>query len=457
MMTNNNTVSVSQLEIPVFNGENYEFWSIKMKTLFKSQELWGLVENGYPDDDWEAKSRENQKRDNKVLFFIQQSLTPKFDHVVAAIEESKDLTTYSFDELQGSLQSHEARLNRTNEKSGEKAFQVMGEPHKQQDNSRKATYRGGYCGRGDYRGRGGRGRGREGDEEIKLFMAYQDDVIASKDIWFLDSGCSNHMARIKSLFKELDESYKVKVRLGDDKQMQVEGKGTMAISNGHGNIKLLYNVYFIPTLSQNLLSIGQLMGSGYSVMFDDMSCVIKDKKSGKIIVDVQMAPNKLFPLEVSNVESQALVVKENSESKLWHLRYGHLNETLEGRLSDDCSRMSLVYFFYSKSKAFETFKKFKALVEKKSGRSINALCAARGGEFLSNEFNQFCEEQGIHRELITPYTPQQNGVAERKNRTIVEMARSLLRSKRLPDKFWAESVAVAVYLLNLSPTRVVLN
>ncbi|KAA3475372.1 retrovirus-related Pol polyprotein from transposon TNT 1-94 [Gossypium australe] len=97
----------------------------------------------------------------------------------------------------------------------------------------------------------------EGDEDIKLFMAYQDDIIASKDIWFLDSDYSNHMTGIKSLFKELDESYKVK--------MQVEGKGTVAINNGYGNIKLLYNVYFIPTLSQNLLSIGQLMGSGYSV------------------------------------------------------------------------------------------------------------------------------------------------------------------------------------------------
>ncbi|XP_017613851.1 uncharacterized protein LOC108458984 [Gossypium arboreum] len=242
-MTNNNTVNVSQPVIPVFNGDNYEFWSIKMNTLFKSQELWDLVENGYPDDDGEAKLRENQKRDNKALFFIQQvvhesifskivaaetakeawttlhmayqgtskvvtvklqtlhrdfktlqmksgesvqdyltraaavvnqvksygeqvmdqttvkkvlrSLTLKFDHVVTAIEESKDLATYSFDELEGSLQSHEARLNRTNENSDEKAFQVMGESPKQQDNSRKATYRGGYRGRGGYHGRGG--------------------------------------------------------------------------------------------------------------------------------------------------------------------------------------------------------------------------------------------------------------------------------------------------------------
>ncbi|XP_073138710.1 uncharacterized protein [Henckelia pumila] len=107
----------------------------------------------------------------------------------------------------------------------------------------------------------------EQEEEANLFMAYQEDA--------------------KSL------------RLGDDKQMQVEGKGTAEVIDGNGNIKLLYNVYFIPDLTQNLLGVGQLMGSGYSIFFDDNSCVIRDKKSNQVIVDVQMAPNKLFPLEVS--------------------------------------------------------------------------------------------------------------------------------------------------------------
>ena len=79
----------------------------------------------------------------------------------------------------------------------------------------------------------------------------------------------------------------------------------------------------------------------------------------------------------------------------------------------------------------------------------------RGGEFLSNEFKAFCAENGIQRQLTAPYTPQQNGVLERKNRTIVEMARSLLKGKELPNYFWAEAVATSVYLLNLSPTKAV--
>ena len=101
------------------------------------------------------------------------------------------------------------------------------------------------------------------------------------------------------------------------------------------------------------------------------------------------------------------------------------------------------------------FKKFKALVEKQTGKCIKALRTDRGGEFLSKDFNIFCDENGIQRELTTPYTPEKNGVAEPKNRTVVEMARILLQAKGLPNQFWGKAVATAVYILNLSPTRAV--
>ena len=122
-------------------------------------------------------------------------------------------------------------------------------------------------------------------------------------------------------------------------------------------------------------------------------------------------------------------------------------------LTDDFSRMSWVYFLKYKSESFDCFKKFKALVEKQSGRSIKVLRTDRGGEFLSKEFNDFCDEHGILRQLTAPYTPEQNGVAERKNRTVVEMARCMLKQKGMPDSFWAEGVATAVYILDISPTK----
>ena len=76
---------------------------------------------------------------------------------------------------------------------------------------------------------------------------------------------------------------------------------------------------------------------------------------------------------------------------------------------------------------------------------------------MSNEFNHFCEENGIRRELTAPYTLKQNGVVERKNRTIVEKVKSLLKGKGLPNQYQAEAIDTSVYLLNISPTKTVLN
>ena len=87
-----------------------------------------------------------------------------------------------------------------------------------------------------------------------------------------------------------------------------------------------------------------------------------------------------------------------------------------------------------KSEAFSAFKKFKVAVEKESGYEIKAMRSDRGGEFTSGEFQEFCETNGIRRPLTVPRSPQQNGVAERKNRTVLDMARSMLKSKKMCQK-----------------------
>ena len=110
-----------------------------------------------------------------------------------------------------------------------------------------------------------------------------------------------------------------------------------------------------------------------------------------------------------------------------------------------------------KSETFENFNKFKALVEKQSGCSIKTLQSNRGGEFNSNEFNIFCNENGIHKELTTPYTLKQNGVAKLKNRTMVEMARSMMAASGISKEFWTEGIATTMYLLNISPTKAIRN
>lgn len=121
-------------------------------------------------------------------------------------------------------------------------------------------------------------------------------------------------------------------------------------------------------------------------------------------------------------------------------------------LIDDFSRKMWTYFLFEKSETLYFFKFFKAMVEKETGLPIKCLRTDRGGKFNSIKFNQFCKMHGIQRQLTTAYTPQQNGVAERKNRTVMNLVRSMLSGKRIPKTFWAEAVRLVVYVMNRSPT-----
>lgn len=97
------------------------------------------------------------------------------------------------------------------------------------------------------------------------------------------------------------------------------------------------------------------------------------------------------------------------------------------------------------------------MTERQSGHKIKILHTDRGGEFISHEFRDYCDRLGIKRQLSAPYSPQQNGAVERKNRTLLEMARSLMKCGGLTNKFWAETVATTVQLINISPTHALLH
>ncbi|KAL3525075.1 hypothetical protein ACH5RR_013447 [Cinchona calisaya] len=118
------------------------------------------------------------------------------------------------------------------------------------------------------------------------------------------------MSSSKLLFKDLNEAEKSTVQLGDDKVILVEGKGTIAIKTNHSNTKLLNDVQYVPGLAYNLLSVGQLMANVSRILFDNDPCSVKDKKLGHTIVNVQMAQNKMFPLEASQVNNSAFVVSK---------------------------------------------------------------------------------------------------------------------------------------------------
>jgi IS30 family transposase len=107
-----------------------------------------------------------------------------------------------------------------------------------------------------------------------------------------------------------------------------------------------------------------------------------------------------------------------------------------------------------KDQTFSKFCEFKALVEKYSGKKVKALRSNNGGEYISNEFKDLCSREGIRRELVAPHNPQQNGVVERKNKTIVGATRVMLHYQGLRMHLWAEACNIVVYVQNHCPHRV---
>lgn len=480
--------------------------------------------------------------DSKIVEKILRTLTDQFTYVVISIEESKDTRTMSIDELQSSLAVHEQKFKRSTYEEEDQALNVRGR------------------GRGSYRGKG-RGRGRvfnkaliecyrchnlghyqyecpnqkqeahyaemEEEDEV-LLMAYVELKGANRsDAWFVDSGCSNHMCGNQNMFTNLDTSFTHTVKLGNNHKLEVCGKGAIKIIL-KGVSYVISDVYHVPELRNNLLSVGQLQEKGLDVLFkggDQKVCCIFHPTRGKIAESV-MSTNRMYVL-ISEIcankedEEKCLQVDSTSKDELWHQRYGHLSyknlhdlhskemvtglpkvgelkRTCEACMKgkqhrvpfpkssswrateklqlihsdlcgpitpssntqkrylitfiDDFSRKTWIFFALEKSEAFQLFKMFKSSVEKDTGMFIKCLRTDRGGEYNSTEFKDYCKEHGIKRQLTAAYTPQQNGVAERKNRSIMNMVRTILTEKGVPKSFWPEAVQWANHVLNRSPT-----
>jgi transposase InsO family protein len=120
---------------------------------------------------------------------------------------------------------------------------------------------------------------------------------------------------------------------------------------------------------------------------------------------------------------------------------------------DDMSRFMWLVLLATKDEAAAAIVRLQSRAEAEVGRKLGTLRTDRGGEFTAKDFGEYCPGQGIQRHLTAPYTPKQNGVVERRNQTVLGMARCMLKSKGVPGRFWGEAVTMAVFVLNRAPTR----
>jgi hypothetical protein len=115
---------------------------------------------------------------------------------------------------------------------------------------------------------------------------------------------------------------------------------------------------------------------------------------------------------------------------------------------DDYSRFTWVLFLQEKSQTQETLKRFLRRAQNEFGLRIKKIRSDNGMEFKNSQIEGFLEEEGINHEFSSPYTAQQNGVVERNNRTLLDMARTMLDEYKTPDRFWAEAINIACYSIN---------
>ncbi|GJY75180.1 putative ribonuclease H-like domain-containing protein, partial [Tanacetum coccineum] len=198
----------------------------------------------------------------------------------------------------------------------------------------------------------------------------------------------------------------------------------------------LGHIYF---KTMNKLMRGNLVRGLPSRIFEnDHTCVACQKrKQHKASCKTKTVSSINHPLQMLHMDLFGLTFVKSIMKKMYCLV-----------VTDDFSRFSWVFFLATKDETSEILKAFITGIENQINLRVKIIRCDNETEFKNKEMNQFCEMKGIKREFSVARTPQQNGVAERKNRTLIEAARTMLADSKLPTTFWAEAVNTACYVQN---------
>jgi hypothetical protein len=182
---------------------------------------------------------------------------------------------------------------------------------------------------------------------------------------------------------------------------------------------------------------------GMEVNLPKNSCICPVCVEGKQtkLPHVQLRTRAQRPLQLVHSDLMGPIQNEAYNEKQYILTF-----------IDDYTHFVVVYLLETKSEVFKYFKQYEAMVNSHFERRISRLRCDNGREYLSNDMTKYLKSRGIQHELTIRYTPQQNGVAERMNRTLMERARCMLLGSKLEKCLWTEAILTAAYLVNRSPT-----
>lgn len=334
--------------------------------------------------------------------------------------------------------------------------------------------------------------------------AYTTVTQHSSETWILDSGATSHCTGQVKLFSDIIPVSDT-VITADGSKTLIEGVGTCRLVSSGEPFKLEHTLY-IPDFKMNLMSVSRICDHGYQVLFDQDGCKVLDKGS------VQMRAKRVDNLYVVEAVGNEKVLNASLSlvsDNLWHARLGHpgkkkllkifpgqqftecescilskglrtshkvLNKNYDflemvsadliGPLPcsfsgykyvlnviEHCTNFSCVYPFKEKTEVSRLLGEYLNYVKNQTGRNPKKILFDNGKEFDNHAVRKECQDRGITVCYTSAYTPSQNGKIERRNRTLIETARTLLNEAKLTTAFWCYAVITANYLLNLWPQK----
>lgn len=164
------------------------------------------------------------------------------------------------------------------------------------------------------------------EERVTPKLSIKDEMKQSiSNVWYLDNGSSNHMSGQRSKFKELNEQVTGQVKFEDGSTVNIEGKGSVVFRYKNGEEKELKDVYYIPSLCNNIISIGQLSEEGNKAVFSGDFVWIYENQ-GRLLMKVKRSVNRLYKIILKTVTASCMISSKIEDfSWLWHLRLGHVN------------------------------------------------------------------------------------------------------------------------------------
>ncbi|GJV28371.1 retrovirus-related pol polyprotein from transposon TNT 1-94 [Tanacetum coccineum] len=298
------------------------------------------------------------------------------------------------------------------------------------------------------------------------------NVVNKKKLIWKATGCSKHMTGNRLRLKNFIKKFIGTVRFGNDHFCAIMGYKDYVIGDS-----VISRVYYVEGLRHNLFSVGKFCDSNIEVAFRKHSCFVRDIEGVDLLKGSRAINFYTISIDEMMKSSPICLLSKASKSKSWlwhrrlnHLNFGTINEVARKDLSingkkyilvivDDYSRFTWVKFLRSKDETPEFVIKFLKQIQVGLNKTIRYIKTDNGTEFVNLVMTEFYESVGIFHQKFVPRTPQQNDVVERRNRTLVEAARTMLIFSKSPikdlGKFQAKA-DIRIFLLNkkMAPVRI---